>query len=811
MSPAGYTLPVRANKPAAIHAPAVSQPLQPGIPFTPANFQSPGWLYTVLMFVCFTVISAFSALFIIEAMQAIPGNRHFQACRGPPAARPGSVEYGTLINFYFGPWAHIIGQMFLFGALQSNAVQNIILAAQASDTLLISIFGKTCGLAISGDTKGWIVLVLVIPLGLVNLDDNIGVQIGAFAISLLILLQWCTSAIANGLQSSRMPLLRPLGWSYGQVVGTVMLNLAITTIVPSWINMKRKDVNAQHVVWSSLSFTTIVLVAVGIFPALGFDIGASNNILPVISSNGMPLILSEITVYMFAYVMLIPSIPVNLLISKSNLFQNKVVPENVASALSFVVPWIVSIPLQTGNWMQPFQSWTSIIFVSTSNFIIPIIIFLRCHEFRRNYNRDRILTDKQRELLKSIHKESSTIQDYIDAPRRPKKSRRKRTLSKKPTTLNKDDKPDVAATQQPSEQTIAEVPAEAAAAATPQTSSATPSATLSVPRPASGSASPVSPRASALRIDDSRNASRNSTVRFDVAAPPRASTTSHVLAQEIRFGESATEHGAEDEESEEIEAADDEECAEGEEGEEGDDDDVEGDESGLPSYMLLDVPDPDQEYMEEVRRRQTANVARRTTTVSYLFGTLSRQSNTMSRIPDQDTSIDLVPVQSTPSRKQRFGDDAPLPPAPPVLSVTPPMSPAARTSSMPGYTPSPLGTSSPAAATDPSASLAPPGADQLGLRRHSTDHSSAASDLSGSQGSEDEDHEGAIGRSHSRGTRFNRRMTLPTNPQFKSPAFRSVPKWIPLRPIYVAWFVLAVTSLVTLANGIFNFIAPSSS
>jgi hypothetical protein len=60
--------------------------------------------------------------------------------------------------------------------------------------------------------------------------------------------------------------------------------------------------------------------------------------------------------------------------------------------------------------------WTSLLFVSTANFIIPLIIFLRCLTFRSQYNVDRsTLTAKQRELLKMIHAKSSTIKDYIDS------------------------------------------------------------------------------------------------------------------------------------------------------------------------------------------------------------------------------------------------------------------------------------------------------------------------------------------------------------------------------------------------------------
>jgi hypothetical protein len=114
--------------------------LGPGIPFTPSNFQSPGWIFTVFTYLLFCCTSGFSMLFLIESMQAIPGNAHFQ----------GHVEFSTLINvrrnspqFYFGSSAHIAGQFVLYGALQSISIQSIVLISQSVDSLLVDICGKT--------------------------------------------------------------------------------------------------------------------------------------------------------------------------------------------------------------------------------------------------------------------------------------------------------------------------------------------------------------------------------------------------------------------------------------------------------------------------------------------------------------------------------------------------------------------------------------------------------------------------------------------------------------------------------------------
>lgn len=157
----------------------------PGIPYTPALFQDPGYIPALATFFLVMLLSGFSILFTIESLQAIPGNAHFQ----------GDVEYATLINFYFGPTFHMIGQAILYGALQSNIVQAIIISVQTTDYLFASIW-KTCGITyqfhslciseISNTSQAspfgsnnmiitfglMVVLCLSIPLGLMNLDDN---------------------------------------------------------------------------------------------------------------------------------------------------------------------------------------------------------------------------------------------------------------------------------------------------------------------------------------------------------------------------------------------------------------------------------------------------------------------------------------------------------------------------------------------------------------------------------------------------------------------------------------------------------------
>ncbi|KAJ3039107.1 hypothetical protein HDV00_012597 [Rhizophlyctis rosea] len=310
-------------------------------------------------------------------------------------------------------------------------------------------------------------LLLSIPLGIMNLDDNIMIQIVAFCLAMIIGLEWIGASIVNGLVPSRVPAFgQPSG--FAQAIGPVLLNLAFTTVVPSWINIKKKSVNAQGVVYTSTAVATAFYLLMGIFTALGFEIDAvSQNLIPALLSSNT---VNKVFAYAFNLVMLLPAIPVCFIVTKINLVQNKVTGRHLATFLAQVLPWILVIPLQTGSTMKQFMTWTSLLFVSTANFVIPLVIYLKCLKFRRAYNSDRILTPRQRELLKAIHWSSSTIQDYINGNGkkglRGGKTRRKKkrkTVQRPPVELLEDNAEDNKAVPPvpaiPAEVTVTSAPA----------------------------------------------------------------------------------------------------------------------------------------------------------------------------------------------------------------------------------------------------------------------------------------------------------------------------------------------------------------
>ncbi|KAJ3227041.1 hypothetical protein HDU81_006955 [Chytriomyces hyalinus] len=440
-----------------------------GIPFVANAFATLGWFPPFVLFLLFAAISAFSCLFTIEAMQSIPGNKHFQ----------GKVEFGTLVNFYFGSVEHMIAQFFLYGAIQCQAMNAILLCAQAFDSITSDIFHQTCGVTFPSNKTnsfGWhcyvqdpeyandwlrvpeglessggspfgservlvsvgymIVLLLSFPLSQINLDDNIQVQMAAFVMTCVIAAEWIAqSGIKMGLTgvAALKPLIPDAAAAFAQNLGPIILNFSCTIFVPSWINLKSKNVNAHNTVWLCMLMAVAAYGWIGLFPALAFPtLPDTPNMLTVFSSiDQYPTFPALATVnkafnYAFAIVMLLPSISMSFIVSHDNLSQNfelNTVPQKLlVKFLCFVLPWLLVLPLQTGSLLSVFIGFTGVLLVAPANFVIPFVIYIKCVSFRRTYNTTKALTPKQTNILKQVHRLSGSITAYLDVQTKPSKN-----------------------------------------------------------------------------------------------------------------------------------------------------------------------------------------------------------------------------------------------------------------------------------------------------------------------------------------------------------------------------------------------------
>jgi hypothetical protein len=210
------------------------------------------------------------------------------------------------------------------------------------------------------------ILVLVIPMGLMNFDDNVSVQVFSFIIAIAIGIQWVVASIKMGWDYSRIPILSTDDGILGTTVGTIILNMGFTTVVPSWINIKKSDVSVQKVVWTAVTIGILFYTVLGIsctilysklIVAYATTPSECGTVFPYLQEHGYPLTLTRATISLYTYVMLVTSIPILCIVSHRNLIQNNVASKYVSIFLSFIVPWIITIPFQAGIGLQTFIAW----------------------------------------------------------------------------------------------------------------------------------------------------------------------------------------------------------------------------------------------------------------------------------------------------------------------------------------------------------------------------------------------------------------------------------------------------------------------
>ncbi|CAG8498648.1 22949_t:CDS:2 [Dentiscutata erythropus] len=269
------------------------------------------------------------------------------------------------------------------------------------DSLTISLFGKTCGIGIY-PTSGFycvesqssvgspfgnaymlitigyaISLVMVIPLGILELVDNIGVQIASFITLLFIIIIWIITFIIHGLSSDLVPF---VGNDQSQVIGTVLYNYAFITTVPTWIHETGRNVPIRKVIWISILISTIMYVSLGVLGGMAYVMDSKSNIVAVIDQSNQRTVVSLITTYLFPVAALVTSIPVFTIVVRLNLMNNNNFSKRNAILLSSFVPWVIILPFQTGVWLNAFMNWSSLIFSTISNFVLPFYLYYLNHK-----------------------------------------------------------------------------------------------------------------------------------------------------------------------------------------------------------------------------------------------------------------------------------------------------------------------------------------------------------------------------------------------------------------------------------------------
>jgi hypothetical protein len=189
-----------------------------------------------------------------------------------------------------------------------------------------------------------------------------------------------------------------IGQDLSQVVGSVMFNYAFVMVIPSWINSRHPSVPVKKTVWYSLGIATFIYLIVGLTGGASFYIPPTSNVLATLSDsiyNKGSLMFSNS--FIFPIFSLITSIPVYIIVLRINLIQSKLCSKSTATFLSSVLPFFVVVPFQTGGYVNLFMNWTSLIFTSITNFIVPFLVYIFLD--KRNVRKEDDEDDEDMEFL----------------------------------------------------------------------------------------------------------------------------------------------------------------------------------------------------------------------------------------------------------------------------------------------------------------------------------------------------------------------------------------------------------------------------
>ena len=247
----------------------------------PALFQGSGWIPCAVFILLVMLWTTQSSLYLARAMQAFSGNSHFTK----------RLEITDTSYYLLPKWAYFLCAFTVVGVFFSQNLTNILVTSQVMDSTLLAIFGRVYAFDM-GSLKGLVatvaplgedsvfgdeyvismgyalVLVVCIPLGILNLEDNIGIQIAGCLFSVLCIVIWVANFIVMGLHPEYVPWYGTTASSYEGWLSTILFNYGFVATIPSWLNEKHPAVNTSNVIlWAQLCATAQFFL-VAIFAAL---------------------------------------------------------------------------------------------------------------------------------------------------------------------------------------------------------------------------------------------------------------------------------------------------------------------------------------------------------------------------------------------------------------------------------------------------------------------------------------------------------------------------------------------------------------
>eukprot|EP00047_Mylnosiga_fluctuans_P023645 m.142786 g.142786 ORF g.142786 m.142786 type:complete len:543 (-) comp9654_c0_seq5:255-1883(-) len=420
----------------------------------PATFQGAGWLFPTTIFLVMTALSCLAALYLCKAVSWVQGNREFTK----------RVEFSGFARAVFPRWLYLLTVAVLIFSFTANNISAIVVSAQVMDSTIVAVTRHTCALVIydrDSHTSHYnnatnttittgsdavfrcidnvppgsdspfgrayvisigflVVMAAVVPLGYLNLDDNMWVQVGGIFLLVSCVMVWSAQFIDLGLHASRIPAVATGG--YDGVISNIVFNYGYVATVPSWLNEKGPGVSIVTANLTAVVLATTLYLVLGVFGAMALDGSSVQDVLSAIDSDSRFWTVSQVGTYVFPIASLLSSIPVFAILIRYNLLNTGICSKRTANIVAVLLPWLLALFFYTGNQLNMLIDWSSAAFFVFLNLTIPLYMYIRQYMLKGFHHDGSAWDDsayRHSQSLSPIASTSSLLQpvndDIIDA------------------------------------------------------------------------------------------------------------------------------------------------------------------------------------------------------------------------------------------------------------------------------------------------------------------------------------------------------------------------------------------------------------
>ena len=379
----------------------------------PQMFQRAGLLPSLLSLGLVCVVSSLFATTLADTVARVPHNKDFSR----------RIEFSDVFEEYIGRRTAILTQAVFFLNLLSQNLAAIVACAQMFDSFAGNFYpGGSYAFRLSPAPVGWVywdpshcggdatsasdgpqigmadgmpdggeggmstcvpfaaegdaallissgyvaTLLLLAPLGLMTLEENMLQQKLSFGALFLLSGQFVWTFACTGLSDGHLPW---IGHHWADSLGVVIFNFAFCVTVPSWLNEKAPHVSVNTVFWTSTTTATVLYTAVGVLGALAFP-QVPENMLSLMLSSQVGLT-TRLCATLFGVVIIGFGVPIFCVIMRYNLVSGGLCSEGWAHVWSSVLPWACAWMLYQGNLVLHLLSWSGLVLNGFIDFLMP--------------------------------------------------------------------------------------------------------------------------------------------------------------------------------------------------------------------------------------------------------------------------------------------------------------------------------------------------------------------------------------------------------------------------------------------------------